>query len=1029
MDPSKRGEGSGRSQAPRLSRPALLRDRLIERLVDRWAVPLTVVEAGAGFGKTTLVAQAVAENELDPRGLDRWLTCRPHDKVAATFAAAIMEALGGPSLYGGAVAESAARIVDAMRASAPTHVCLVLDDVHVLGSSGPAVQLLDDILDSLPGNGHVLLAGRADVPVSLARRRAAGVVNDVTERDLAFTDDEVRAFAAMRVATPGSIAAAGGWPALAELLATANRAVAVSYLWDEVLDHYDPERRRALAMLHALGGADGELLSAALCRSVDVWELTRSLPLATVTDGGWATVHELWAPALSRVLADEERRTGCLRAADVARRRREYTQAIRLYAAVGAFEDVLDLVRLVCSDSHPLVPTEVLNDWSREFVVAGKGETAEMALLVGAVRKPADPLGSVPFFELAGQRFAARGDVDGEVAAMFHLGHIAWWHEDYDRLARLFDRCVELAASGSELAASIVTLGPLVLGEVLGDADAVISAARSDSREHQHPEIAPLTDFLEARAHQIAGDPRSAIVPATRACDAATPTMRPPAEFERLSSLWAIGRADEVIPRIEPAIAELEEVAWLHNRAANGAQAALWLCLAGEPVRARAMLDRATQVSDSAGAWARALVALAEATLAVDCGDETAAAAIMRAELAVRPLDDPSVARAHRAWVPLSYVLFPEARAHWDVVPLRGTVASGRAAARALVARRERDEVDVSELPGVDLRAVRAQVPLPWLAELAAIIGSVGQQADAEDLLDGVRHALVRSRLRALSKHRQKSLANAASALLASHSVAPEQMVRAGVLGPLELSFNGTSRWPVQFNRRAVRDLLLLLIERGSLSRTRIGMILWPDLEDDAARNNLRVTLTYLTQALQPDRQANERSHFIEDVGDDIRLRPGAALQLDIVEFHSALEQAAAFERRGAMSLAQREYRRAVELYRGDYLESAAAAEWAYAPRERERLAFVKAAVRAGELALAGGDAAASTDLALRAIDVDRWCEPARRLLADARLAGGDRSGALRALEECARMLADLGVGPEPVTRMLARRIGFDRLS
>ncbi len=1031
MDPSDRSDRSERakhSHAPRSSRPVVLRDRLIERLIERWSVAITVVSAGAGFGKTTLLGQAVGENELDPRGIDYWLTCRAQDNVAATLAGAIMEALGESPLHGGAVAESAARIGEAMRAKAPTHVCLVLDDVHVLDPATPAAQLLDELLDELPSNGHLVLAGRADPPVPLARRRAAGVVNDITEADLLFTDDEARAFAAMRLATPGSISTAGGWPALAELLATTNRTVAIAYLWDEVLGRYDEDRRRGLAMLHTLGGADGELISAVLGRAVDVWDLTRATPLASVTDRGWATVHELWGPALNRVLSADERRAGCLRAAEVARSRGDLAQAVRLSGAAGALDDVLELVRRVCSDSHPLVPTEVLSDWYRLLVAGDKGDTAEAALLAGAVRKPADPLGSIPYFELALSRFAQRGDRDGEIAAIFHLGHIAWWHEDFDLLARLFERGTELAEAGSVLAASIVTLGPLVMGEVIGDADAVIVAARSSPREHQHPEIAPLMDFLETRAHLTVGDPRAALAPATRACAAATPTMRPPAEFERLSCLWALGQSDEVLDRVESAMTELEQVAWLHNRAANGAQASLWLSLSGRPDAARAMFHRAQQVRDSAGAWARALVALSDAMLSVDAGDDDRAAHIMRAELAERPLFDPSVARAHQAWVPLSYVLVPEARTYWDNASLRGTVAAGRAAGRVIVAVRERDSIDASvlaELPPLDVRSSRAQVPVPWLAEFATTLAASGRLSDAETLLARVDHPLLRARLRSLSKHKQRSLAGAAATLLASHSLPPDQRVRVGVLGPLVFEFDGRALWPAQFNRRAVRELFLLLIERSSVSRSRIGTMLWPDLEVDAARNNLRVTLTYLTQALQPDRQANEQSHYIEDVGDDIRLRPGASLQLDVVDFHDALRRAADCERRGAVSLARREYQQAVELYRGDYLASAADPEWVHAPRERERLAFVRAAVRAGELAMANGEFDASSDLALRAIGVDSWSESARRLLADACLACGDRSGALRALADCARMLADLGVHPEPATQMLARRVGF----
>jgi LuxR family maltose regulon positive regulatory protein len=1025
MEPGDRGDGAGWSKAPRLSRPVLLRDRLIERLLARWSVPLTVITAGAGFGKTTLLAQALAENELDPHGVDCWLTCRPHDNVAATFASGILRSLGAPPLHGGAVAEGARRIAETVHAQAPTHVCLVFDDVHVLDPAGAGARLLAELVDELPANGHLVLAGRADPPVPLARRRVAGIVNDLAESELTFTEDEVRAFAAMRVATPGSIAAAGGWPALAELLATTNRAVAVAYLWDEVLGSYDDDRRCALAMLHALGGGDGELLSAALGRPVDVWEMTRSMPLATVTEQGWASMHDLWAPALGRVLTAEQRREGALRAACLARSRGAYTQAIHLYGAAGAYDDVLCLVRVVCSDSHPLVPTEVMNDWAGCLADGGLADTAEMALLLGTVRKPTDPLASIPFFELAARRFAARGEVDGEVAATFHLGHIAWWHEDFDLLARLFDRCVVLADAGSALAASIMTLGPLVMGEILGDVDAVITAARTASRDHQHPEILPLTDYLEARAHLVAGDPRAALVAAMRACNAATPTMRPPAEFERLAALWALGRSEDVLAHVDAAIAELEEVGWIHNRAANSAQAALWLCLSGRAGPARTMLERANQVGDSAGSWARALVALARAMLLVDRDDEPGAVETMCAELVARPLDDPAVARAHAAWVPLSYVLTPAARAHWDAATLRGTAEAGRSAARAVVALRERDLLVPSELVGVDLVAVRAQLPVPWLADVALTLAANDRLADAEQLLSGATHPLLRGRLRTLAKHPDKRSATAASALLASRAMSPEHRLRARVLGPLELEFDGAARWPAQFNRRAVRDLFLLLVEKGSLARARLVALLWPDLGEDAGRNNLRVTLTYLTQALQPHRQANEPSHYVEDVGDDIRMRPGAALEIDVVEFHAALGRASDYEVRGAVTLALHEYRRAVDLYRGEYLASVGDAEWAYAPRERERLAFVRAAVRAGELALANGELDVASDLALRAIDADGWSEAARRLLAEACLARGDRSGALRVLDDCARMLSGLGVGPEPVTRMLARRVGY----
>ena len=154
-------------------------------------------------------------------------------------------------------------------------------------------------------------------------------------------------------------------------------------------------------MLHALGGADDDLISAALGAPTDVAELTRSVPMTSVTDRGWATVHDLWAPALTRLLSNEERRGGRLRAATVARERGDYPRAVRLFGSAGALDEVRDVARRVCADSHPLVPAEVLSDWYELLVAGGYAESAEAALLAGATRKPGDPLGSVPFFELA----------------------------------------------------------------------------------------------------------------------------------------------------------------------------------------------------------------------------------------------------------------------------------------------------------------------------------------------------------------------------------------------------------------------------------------------------------------------------------------------------------------------------------------------------------------------------------------------------------------------------------------------------
>jgi hypothetical protein len=73
-----------------------------------------------------------------------------------------------------------------MRQVSPIDVCLLIDDMHQL--AGPASQaLLAHLVRHLPSNGHLVLSGRAETGVPLARLRVTGECVEITEQDLAFT--------------------------------------------------------------------------------------------------------------------------------------------------------------------------------------------------------------------------------------------------------------------------------------------------------------------------------------------------------------------------------------------------------------------------------------------------------------------------------------------------------------------------------------------------------------------------------------------------------------------------------------------------------------------------------------------------------------------------------------------------------------------------------------------------------------------------------------------------------------------------
>jgi LuxR family maltose regulon positive regulatory protein len=193
------------------------RRRLLARLDAGLRLPLTLIAAPAGFGKTTLLAAWLAAR-TEGRGttpLSRqsavgsprvaWLSLDASDNDPNTFLRYLIAALRAAAPAAGALAlellEEAqppplttlitALINDLAEVSQP--VVLALDDYHVITS--PAVHgALTFLLDHLPPDLHLAIGSREDPPLPLARLRARGQIAELRAADLRFTPDEAAAF-------------------------------------------------------------------------------------------------------------------------------------------------------------------------------------------------------------------------------------------------------------------------------------------------------------------------------------------------------------------------------------------------------------------------------------------------------------------------------------------------------------------------------------------------------------------------------------------------------------------------------------------------------------------------------------------------------------------------------------------------------------------------------------------------------------------------------------------------------------------
>ena len=278
---------------------------------QRWERRVTVLAAGPGFGKSSLLVQAIDENALAPRGDDHWLGCDAGDGDHRTLADGLANALStdmprlhehgdvGPTELGAALADSVWR-------SAPRQVCLVLDDVHEVPADSQAAGLLATLVDALPANGHMVLAGRQEPPVPLSRVAAQGWLARIDESELAFAEAELESFARLRDVPLNRVNDLGGWPALAELRTLGPGHGVDGFLAEEVLAHLSDDERRAVAVVAAVGGADQALLDRILARRVDLATLASRIPLVTSDDGGWHAIHPLWSERLSAGILDPD---------------------------------------------------------------------------------------------------------------------------------------------------------------------------------------------------------------------------------------------------------------------------------------------------------------------------------------------------------------------------------------------------------------------------------------------------------------------------------------------------------------------------------------------------------------------------------------------------------------------------------------------------------------------------------------------------------------------------------------------------
>ncbi len=157
---------------------------------------LTLVIAGPGYGKTTLMAQAVERLNLKPV----WYRPDSLDPDFMDFIRRIVAGIQGvyPEFWRGRedLEPDSLDFGEGFLAEMESHVTsdffLVLDDCHLLGKSLKINNFLQSILDRFTPYFHLIIISRSLPPLKLSRLMADRQVTQIIEADLAFTRDEIR---------------------------------------------------------------------------------------------------------------------------------------------------------------------------------------------------------------------------------------------------------------------------------------------------------------------------------------------------------------------------------------------------------------------------------------------------------------------------------------------------------------------------------------------------------------------------------------------------------------------------------------------------------------------------------------------------------------------------------------------------------------------------------------------------------------------------------------------------------------------
>lgn len=1051
---------------PRPPKQTMHRPRLTQRLLEAADYPLTIIHAGAGYGKSTaLAALATQATPLvwyhleQPDGEPRRFLLH----LLHGFAHALSDFSQRPLalLEQWEWRERPLLIVDALTnelAQREETVFLVLDDAHVLNETAETGHLLARLINHAPPTLHLLLSTRYPLKLpNLLTLRMRGMLLEIDQAELAFTPAEICSLYEECYGLPLTAAQSAllaekseGWAmvlplvwqrvqrggattipqALAQLSGSAGDLFA--YLTQEVLAQQpEPMQRflRETAVLHQL---TPDLCDCVRQSSDSAQMLARlqenGLFVSTLAAGGDGSMryHPLFRDLLRHQLQPEEAQAIHRRAAHCCTAQGDAEAAIDHFLAAAAHAEAADLL---VRHGRSLVATGRLDTLaSRIGSLPPQTLTQHPTLFVylGDVARLHSRFDeALGWYQQAEERCRATRDLAGLGQALRGQARIYLDTVNPSRAEKLLQEALRLADGQPDRESQARLLDLLAENLLnqgrLAEAEKFRQDARALRQEGPGEAALPLRLMLRTGRLQEARQALEAMATA----EATQPVNKPRAHRETLLLLSIIlafqGEQEAAYQTAVDGTARGEAlespfitaVGWMR-------QGHAWLLRKDKQgyEEAEAAFQRAVALSEQLQTTRLKVEAFWGLCQAYGFrGQLKAAEEVARQGIALaQQAGDEWVAACIRTALGAAYVLAdrPDAAVHW----LSQAQSSFRECSDAhgetvtllwqcLLWRAQEDAArlhrDVARL----LQLVRDH-QYEFLFLRRTLLGPPDPRALVPLLL--------------AARQNEQLAAYATSLLeqldLGRLEIHPGYQLRVQALGPFRLWHGAEEVSARAWSRKKARQLFQLLLTHRSMlmHREQIAGILWPELDAESAQRDFKIAFNAMCRVLEPDRPRNAPSAFVARDGSRYGLRPEADLWFDVSAFDSLIAEGDRLLHHEA-AVARERYRQALALYQGPYLQEFPYEEWATQERTRLLNRYLRTAERLARSLTREEAWEEAVDVCHTLLAHDDCWEPAYQMLMTAYARLGNRSQALRTYRRCSDVLRDeLGVKPTAAT-------------